>query len=67
MSDLANLEKDRDDTSRANPAFGGNWGVVKDWKETSRYERKSEFEARALFEAIANEPDGVIRWIQSHW
>lgn len=51
----------------ANPALFGFWGVVKDWEETSRYEDKTEVEARALYEALTHEPNGVMRWIRTHW
>jgi hypothetical protein len=51
----------------ANLALEGYWGVVKDWNETSRYELKTEVEAQALHEAITQEPDGVLRWIRTHW
>ncbi len=51
----------------ANPGLAGYWGVAKDWKETSRYEQKTEAEARALYEAITHQPDGVLRWIRIHW
>jgi len=50
----------------ANPGLAGYWGVAKDWKETSRYEQKTEAEARALYEAITHQPDGVLRWIRIH-
>lgn len=43
------------------------WGVTKDWKETSRYEERTEADAKALFEAVSHNPQGVFRWIQSRW
>jgi hypothetical protein len=33
----------------------------------SRYEQKTETEARNLYEAVIDQPDGVFRWIQQHW
>lgn len=51
----------------ANTTLRGFWGVVKDWTEVSRYEQKTEAEARELYEAVTNDPDGVFRWIQRHW
>ena len=52
---------------QANVALRGYWGVVKDWKETSRYEQKAEVGARTLYEAVTSDPDGVLPWIQKHW
>jgi HEPN domain-containing protein len=51
----------------ANPAFRAYWEVAEDWEETSRYEEKTEAEAKALYEAIAHNPDGVFAWIQQYW
>jgi hypothetical protein len=44
-----------------------NWAIVKDWKETSRYERRSAAEAQALYEAVSDNQHGVFRWLQQHW
>jgi hypothetical protein len=64
---LAGLIEELGIASGANPALGGYWGVVKDWEETSRYVQKPEAEARALYEAITHEPDGVLRWLRTRW
>lgn len=51
----------------ANQEFRDNWSLVKEWKETSRYEEHSEAEARSLYGAVAQDPNGVLVWIQRHW
>ena len=51
----------------ANAALDKSWVVTKDWKETSRYEEKTETEAKALYEAVSHNAHGVFRWIQSRW
>lgn len=43
------------------------WATVKEWKETSRYEEKSEADAKALYEAVTHEHDGVFPWIRMQW
>jgi hypothetical protein len=43
------------------------WSIVKQWKETSRYEAKSELETQDLHEAITHPHDGVFPWIRSKW
>lgn len=63
----ANLEPQRGQARGANPALDGYWGVVEAWTEVSRYEQKTEMEARNLYEAVTNDPDGVFQWIQQHW
>jgi hypothetical protein len=67
LATTADLQADLGVTIQTNPAFASCWGLVKDWKETSRYEQKSEADARKLYEAITHDPDGVLKWIQSHW
>ena len=52
---------------QVNIALGTNWSLTKDWDETSRYQRWSEFQARELFEAITNSQSGVLPWIAVHW
>lgn len=50
-----------------NPVLEANWTVTKDWKETSRYEEKTEHEARSLYTAVEHEADGVLAWVRQHW
>jgi hypothetical protein len=61
----AGLEADFGAARGANTTLEADWGVVKDWKETSRYEDRAEPEAIALYEAVTHDPDGVFRWIQT--
>lgn len=63
----ANLEPKRGQDIAANPTLGGHWGFEEVWTEVSRYEQKTEAEARTLCDAVTNQPDGVFRWIQQHW
>jgi hypothetical protein len=48
-------------------AFVGHWGTVLQWTVESRYQPRTEAEARALYEAITHNPDGVLPWIQNYW
>jgi len=67
LVELAGLKIDLEKSCGLNPNFERNWAVAKDWKETSRYQQKSQADAELLYEAITNEPDGVLRWIRIHW
>ena len=71
---VANLKENRDADvadadadAKTNTNLTGNWGLVKDWKESSRYESKTQSTAEALFEAITDPTDGVLPWIKLHW
>lgn len=68
---LAGLKDQRDIDLKASAAAGGelaaNWTTAERWKVTSRYEAKTEAEARELYAAIADEPYGVLRWIRTYW
>jgi hypothetical protein len=50
-----------------NPSLLGNWTLAKAWEESSRYVQKTQQEAQSLYDAIANEPDGVLPWIRKRW
>ena len=43
----AGLKPALDTEAAANPTFAGNWGVARDWQETSRYEQKNQAEAQS--------------------
>ena len=53
--------------SRLDPKFDLNWTVVKDWSTNSRYEFKSNKEARDLYSAVTSRTHGVMRWIRQNW
>jgi hypothetical protein len=67
LIDLSGLKPEFGKACGANPVLDTNWGVAKDWEETSRYEQKTKSEAEELFNAITNEPNGVLPWIQARW
>ncbi len=41
-------------------------GVVKDWKENSRYEAHGRKKAKDIIEAVAH-PQGVFECIKRYW
>ena len=53
--------------AKADPVFDGFWQNVKDWKETARYEIKSEAAARQLYAAVTEPRHGVLQWIMVRW
>ncbi len=61
------LEKEFGTARGANPALDNHWQLVTGWKETSRYQRRSQQEAEALVQAINHDPDGVMKWIRGRW
>ena len=57
-------------TAAGGPAGGifvGYWGTVLQWDVASRYQTKTEAEAREIYEAITHAPDGIMQWIQNFW
>jgi HEPN domain-containing protein len=64
---LAGLDAEFGASRQSNSALDGFWGVTKDWNERSRYEETAEADAKALFEAVSHNPDGVFLWIRSRW
>jgi hypothetical protein len=67
LVNLAGLDADFGAACGANAALADFWNFTKDWTEASRYEEKSEADARRLYEAVSHNPNGVFRWIQSRW
>jgi HEPN domain-containing protein len=63
----ARLEETRDEDAQKNLTLGANWSIVKDWNESSRYNRWTKVKARELFEAITEPQHGVLAWIKQHW
>jgi HEPN domain len=61
------LHNKQQESRAAGSGFNANWNIVKAWKVTSRYEEKTETEARELFAAITDKPHGVMIWIRTYW
>ncbi len=55
------LEKD----TKTKPQLATNWGVVKGWNISSRYET-SKLNGRDMVAAV-NASDGVLQWIKLYW
>jgi hypothetical protein len=64
---VADLLEFHNESLKTSPGFAGFWGVAKAWTEASRYQQKTESEARDLYEAVTSDPDGVLPWIRTHW
>ena len=52
---LADLNQALDDTRMADLSLGKNWDLAKDWSELKRYHLITEFEAKMLFNAVAED------------
>jgi len=64
---VADLESDLDIEKERDKGFELNWSIVEKWSEESRYQKRSEKDARDLYSAITNRKSGVLRWITQHW
>ncbi|MBL8796584.1 MAG: HEPN domain-containing protein [Planctomycetia bacterium] len=63
----AGLKIEFDAAQVADPELLANWGLVKDWSESTRYERKSPANAEQRYEAITDKKHGVLTWIKARW
>lgn len=63
----AGLDTALDADMRTDKVLERYWAIVRDWKETSRYERHAATEAQALYEANSDGQHGVFRWLRQHW
>lgn len=64
---LAGIKTVRDTEIAANGILKNNWGIVTKWTEKSRYEKKTQAEAQELYNAIADNANGVMQWIRARW
>lgn len=64
---LAGLEGDLGRDIQTNPSLSQHWARAKGWLETSRYELKTQADARGLYDAVAEPNNGVLPWIRSRW
>ena len=64
---LSGLETPQKDERKRNQKLAVNWAMVKDWNESSRYEKHSRIDAENLYSAIVNRQDGVLKWIRTYW
>jgi hypothetical protein len=64
---LAGLRTSLDLDRTANLRLATNWGTVSVWRESSRYEQKSQADAQDLYDAITTDPDGVLPWLRLRW
>jgi hypothetical protein len=67
LVELAGLKDIRRSDMDANSVLGANWAIVKDWNERTRYEMKRPLESQKLYDAIADEKNGVMQWIRARW
>ncbi len=63
----AGLEMKLKDEMKRNRIFADNWGIVKDWRESSRYEKHNEIKVRNFFAAVADKKHGVLKWLKQYW
>jgi hypothetical protein len=64
---LAGLDEKWKVDSSANPMWGGNWRIIIEWNEMSRYEQITQADAQELFDAITDNVNGVMPWMRGHW
>jgi HEPN domain-containing protein len=65
---VARLEPDFRESLASNPALESCWNVIKDWDETSRYDRGiSGAQAELLLVACSDRTNGLLPWIRIRW
>ena len=64
---LAGLENTLSQDMQAEPRLAQNWSIVRNWREDSRYTRRSQIEAEELVNSVAARSHGFFRWVRRHW
>ena len=63
----ANLDTVMAAESSANIALDQNWKCARDWDESSRYRQFTQNQAQTMYDAIADQVNGVLPWIRKRW
>ena len=64
---LSNLASQLQNGMQSDPTLQNYWITVREWSESSRYQRWSVTAASDLLEAIENPTGGILPWIRPHW
>lgn len=64
---LAELGIEFEANAQTNTALKASMDAVKDWSETSRYERKTTQDAADLLQAVEDRTGGLLPWIRLRW
>ncbi len=70
LNKLLKTSRLRDELKKArvqNAKLDVNWKLVRSWSEESRYNTFTKEEAKALYNAISDKNNGVLRWISRYW
>jgi HEPN domain-containing protein len=67
LVEVAQLTLQRVADAVANPTFGANWLIIRNWDEKARYEQWREADAKQLFSAVNDAANGVLPWIKARW
>lgn len=63
---LANLDRELQRDPRH--ALGVNWGVLKDWRIETRYDRSvTRAAARDIYRAATQRQTGIVPWLRQRW
>jgi hypothetical protein len=64
---LAGLTDQLKADTAADPDLLANWIIVKNWSESSRYQRMPKNFAEGLYNAITDKKHGILPWIKQRW
>lgn len=63
----AELENKLNEIRKQDLDFDSNWNSIRDWSETSRYEERTQIEAKNLYDSINDDEKGILKWIRQYW
>ncbi len=68
LLDVSGLKLEHSNEQKKYPKFSANWLVVKDWSETSRYDKDiKKKDVESLMKAITDGKSGVFNWVKKLW
>jgi hypothetical protein len=64
---LAGLKAELDAKLASDPVFRLNWLITIQWRVETRYTTKLQADAEALYNAVTQDPGGVLPWLRAYW
>jgi HEPN domain-containing protein len=67
LAKLAGVDEELRSAEKTYLELSRNWITVRNWSETSRYERPSASDAEEIIKAVEERTHGLLPWLKRRW
>lgn len=64
---LTGLADEFAEARKTDADLNNNWAIVTEWREDSRYDRRTSEDSEQLLRALDHDHHGVMQWLQHRW